>query len=502
MAQPGTPAGADQTAADDQVLVPVGRLPDTVSSSVSSSAFPPLPKIPPAPAHAGGGEAPRAEAAAADAIRRAAAAVSPGAGGSAASTSAAPGADALSSSNAPPKFDSPIEGLIELNRLTAEKQYQRAVPVGQQLVHLAEQEYGESSLEAADAYVTLGRVQLGAGLHDAAEQSYLHGIDLIRRVDGNFSERVIDPLVGLGDDYHAAGKYLNAVTAYGEARTISRRVYGLLNESQIPILERITDSFMALDKYRDADEQQLEILRLTERNYPAGSPKSLDGIYRYARWLQKYYRYDDARAEYDRALQVIRSKHGKTSPLLVEPMREEGDSYRLQGIGDNRGIAELRSALEIASQQPSPDPLATAELLRDIGDWQVAFAAGPPDLSYYRKAWQELGSVKNGAELRKQWFQRLEYVFEEPPNQEGLSNDPSAAKGYVLITFDLDSNGQTHNVEVLKSSPPGLKDEAFTRAVSRSRYRPFMLDGEFVSQQQVQLRFNYRYKQSDGDEKA
>jgi hypothetical protein len=47
-----------------------------------------------------------------------------------------------------------------------------------------------------------------------------------------------------------------------------------------------------------------------------------------------------------------------------------------------------------------------------------------------------------------------------------------------------------------------MTDEAFTRAVSRSRYRPCMLHGEFVSQQQVQLRFNYRYKQSDDDEKA
>ncbi|HEU4618074.1 MAG TPA: TonB family protein [Gammaproteobacteria bacterium] len=490
------------------------------------------------PAHAGAGEAPASQAAAADAAAEIEAQGEEGPNGSASNGTAGaasgarsaadqpegqasdraadPAADPTSASDqaadqasdqasnepAEQPITSRLEALIELGRLMDDKKFDKAVPVGEQVVRLTEKEFGQT-LETAEAYIALAQAEREARRHEQSEQDYLHGIDLIRRLDGNFSERAIDPLVGLGDNYKQAGQYLNAVTTYNEARTISRRVYGLLSERQIPILDKLADSFWNLDQYADADKQELDILRLSERNYPAGSPEYLDGIYRYAGWLRKTARYNEEREQYDRAIRLIRDEHGKESPLLVRPLRETANSFRMQRIPDERGVGALKTALEILDMQTSPDALSRAEVLRDLGDWEVAFAeSGRADTDAYIQAWRALGATQNADALRKDWFGDLENVLGEPISQRGLSDDPKAQQGYVIVQFDVDQFGQTHNVEIVKSDPPGFKDDAVARAVRRWRFRPFMVDGAIVPKDQVALRFNYRYKPGDEDKDA
>ncbi len=509
-------AGAWGQAADD----------DTFPAITSADSQPP-PAMPPAPAHAGAGKAPRAEAAAADAIEHetravedaaeprnggapspAAAAEIPigpdakaatvdaagttedaGTVGPAAAQSAGLAGDAAAGS-------SRLESLLEIRHLTDAKQYLEAVPVGQKLLAQTRKEFGDRSLETADAYVTLARVQRDAGQHDAAEKNYLQAIGLIRAVDGNFSERAIDPLIGLGDNYEAAGKYLDAVTAYNSARGVTRRVYGLLSPTQVPILDRLTASFLAMNKYKDADNQQIMILRLAQRNNPPGSPKYLEGVYRYAAWLRQSQRYDDERSEYSEAIHAIRAEHGKNSPLLIRPLREIANSFRAQTIPDNRGLQSLQAALAIAKAQPEANPLAEAEVLRDIGDWRVAFSSTNPDLSEYRQAWDLLGRVPNGNRLRQEWFSGAEVVLEQPIVFLGMgkTTDPSQTReGRVDLQFDVDKDGQTMNVSILRSDPPGFRDDAFKRIVQDQRYRPLFVDGEPARKDHVKRTFEFRY---------
>src|SRR5690606_5907832 len=100
-------------------------------------------------------------------------------------------------------------------------------------------------------------------------------------------------------------------------------------------------------------------------------------------------------------------------PLLVRPMRETANSYRVQRLPDNQGLNALRSALELLDEQAVEDPLARAEVLRDLGDWDVAFSNVEADLQPYRDAWTLLGEVENGDELRQEWFEALNTVLSE-----------------------------------------------------------------------------------------
>ncbi|HEX6997607.1 MAG TPA: TonB family protein [Gammaproteobacteria bacterium] len=402
---------------------------------------------------------------------------------------------------APDSLFSPLEAKIELERLVADERYEEAVPVGERLVELTDQEFGAVSREAAEARMALARVQSQAGRHEAAETTYLAAIDIVREVDGMFSPLAIEPLTGLGDNYQEAGQYLNAVSAYTEARTVSRRVYGLLNEGQIPIMDRLTATLQSLEQPLEADRMQLEALRIVERTHEPHSPEALAAIYKYARWLRDNGRYQEERDQYNRAIRIIRDHYGDDSVRLARPLSAIGNSFRHQRLPEGQGAESLQEALELLRASQPVDRLALAEVLRDIGDWSVAFSKVPYDGAEYKRAWQLLGEVEGGEEIRRRWFTGPEYVLREPISQRGLSNDPDALPGHVLVRFDLDETGETENVAVVESEPPGFKDEAVLRAVRRSRFRPQMVDGQIVPGRGLALRFTYRYKlDEEGDD--
>lgn len=395
-----------------------------------------------------------------------------------------------------------LETLLEVNRLSDAGRPEDAVPFLEQLIRLTEEEFGSQSIEAAEAYELAARIHREARNHQRAEEYYLRAVDLVRALNGTYTELAIRPLLGLGDNYHESGQYLNAITAYNEARTVSRRAHGLLNPGQVPILDRLTESFEALDQYVEADEQQLTILNIAERSYPEASPEHLEAIYRYALWLRDSGRYHDERMRYAQAMRLIRNTHGKNSLLLVRPLRETANSYRKQRLPDNQGISALRSALELLDEHGAADPLLRAEVLRDVGDWDVAFSKIEPDLSVYVSAWRLLGELENGDELRRQWFEELNSVFDEPISQRGLSRAPDARSGHVIVAFDVDRHGRTSDVRVVESEPPGFKDEAVVRAIRQWRFRPRIEEGVIVARDDVALRVNFRYLPDDQAEPA
>ena len=53
-------------------------------------------------------------------------------------------------------------------------------------------------------------------------------------------------------------------------------------------------------------------------------------------------------------------------------------------------------------------------------------------------------------------------------------------EGWVRVAFDVTASGTVENAEVIESEPPGVFDVAATRAVSRWRFKPRIIDGEAV----------------------
>jgi len=386
-----------------------------------------------------------------------------------------------------------FEAEIEVRRLVASEQYAEAAELGVKWIPLTEAEFGPTSLEAANAYATVAAVQSSLGDYATAEETYLHALGIYRETAGQFSEELIEPLLGLGDNYQSSGEYSNALSAYAEARTVSRRVYGLQNEGQIEMLDRLTDTYGRLDQATEAHAQQVEALQLVARNHEPSSPETLEAVYKYSLWLRKAHRYTEEREQYFRVERIIIDSYGEDSVMLVRPLRERAISFRVQGSAAPHGIGALRDALAILEAQPNSDPLMLAEVLRDIGDWDVAFGRIGTDGAEYMRSWRLLASVPNGEELREGWYSGADAVLNAPLSPRSLTNDPDAPRGRVLVRFDIDAFGRTQNVIVISSDPPGLKDEAVARHIRESRFRPNIVDGQVASTRGHALDIVFRY---------
>lgn len=374
------------------------------------------------------------------------------------------------------------------------------VAAGEQLLASNITEFGRRSLPTAEAYIGLGDAQRQAKQYDKAAESYVAAVDIYRAVDGPFTPLAIGPLTSLGDSYHEAKDDVNAVAAYSEARTVSRRAYGLHNEDQIELLDRMSRSLLDLDQLADAEEQQLEALRLVQRANPPGSDPVLEAIYKYAEWLGRRLLFQSQRDQYMRALRIIRDVHGENDVRAVKPLLGIGNTYREERNPAGMGISALEDALALLMEQPQQDPVGIAGALRDIGDWGVAFGKTGYQGMEYQRAWRLLGSAPNGEQLRREWFSGANYVLHEPISPRGLSTAPEALSGHVTVKFDIDTAGNSSNVTLVESDPPGFKDEAVLRHIRRSRFRPLVENGEVVPGRGLAIQVTFRYLPENADD--
>jgi TonB family protein len=137
---------------------------------------------------------------------------------------------------------------------------------------------------------------------------------------------------------------------------------------------------------------------------------------------------------------------------------------------------------------PEPPPLLMAEVLVEMGDWQVRYARSRIPSDYYVRAWDLLGQTENSADLRRLWFDELVQIDMPNLSKRGLTEDTNAPAGFVVVYFTVDVTGHTQAIEITDSEPPGLKDSAVLQVIRNARFRPRIVDGEIVA-----VRRGYRF---------
>jgi len=394
-----------------------------------------------------------------------------------------------------------LETQIVFLDLVEERRFEDALPYAETMVELTEAEFGSPSDELATVLTNLALIQRRLENYDESNEAFLRAIEMYRDLEGPFTADAITALVAMGANYYSTGEYFQALSIFQEARTVNRRAFGLLNPEQIEIVYNISSTLASMRRFEDAHELQQDALRLMERFHGSESLELLPYMYRYAEWLASGFQFEAARNQYLRAMELIRQLDGPESGLLVPPLRQMGNTFRRQKLAEGRGIGALRRALEVAEAQAEPDVLELARVLRDIGDWYTAFSRVGTTNEEYLRAWELLGSVENGEELRTEWFDDDDgdYVLREYPSSRGVvdSDEPGAVEGYVRIAFDIDVDGKPLNVNVIESDPPGYKDATMQRAIGRSRFRPRIVDGELAYASGLIRNFTFHYIPDD-----
>jgi len=391
-----------------------------------------------------------------------------------------------------------FEARLAIEALAEAGDFAAAAALGDLLIELVTEEFGPDSQELAEAYLLLAGAQKRNQDFTDAEDGILRAIEIFAGREGPGSPVLIDPFRELGANYNQAGDYTAAISAYGEARTIGRRNFGLLNQGQLEIIDDITAAAEQLGDIEEAQKLQLDAMTLVERIFGETSREAIDANYKYAAWLRSQRMYEDARGLYLRILRVVSRNYDDDPLMTVRALRERARSYRDEDSGDGLGISGLRDAIEVVEEMPDPPALLLAELNLEAGDWYVEFSRGGGSIGgdYYAAAWQLLGNLDNGTELRRQWFEELTVIERSPVSNRGLSSDPDAPQGYVEIRFTVDRAGRATGIEITDSFPAGLKDGAFMRQYRNARFRPRIENGQMVESRHA-LRLEFRYQPLD-----
>jgi TonB family protein len=393
-----------------------------------------------------------------------------------------------------------FETRLAIQELSESGDYAAAAALGDHLLEVAAAEFGSKSKRVAEAHLLLAEVDRGNKDYEAAEGEILDAIEVYEAVDGPLSPVLIDPYLDLGDNYDEAGDYASALSAYSEARNIGRRNFGLLNEDQLEIIDEMSEVSEKLDQVDEARALQLEAVTLVERNHGETSLEAIDADYKYALWLRKHRLYQDERRMYFEIQRII-AQHYDDDPLMsVRMLRARAASYRVENNGESIGLGGLREAVALLEKMPDPPPLLLAEVYLDIGDWNVQFSRGGTLGDDYLMAWELLGKVANGEELRRQWFSQLTVVQMSSLSSRGLTTDAEAPMGHVVVYFTVDPLGRTTDVVVTDSYPPGFKDSAVIRLIRDARFRPQLENGAFTSARRA-YRFEFRYEPEDIDDR-
>jgi len=383
-----------------------------------------------------------------------------------------------------------LETQIVIEELAESDDFAAATALGDQLLEQVREEFGDSSERLAESYSLLAKLFRDADEYEEAELHHLRALEIYESNEGPLSTSLIDPLVDLGDTYYAAGNPELALITYDDARNISRRSFGLLNQQQLGILEKMTATAIAMRDLDRAKELQFEATTVVQRFYGAGSLESLDAYFRYAAWLTARYAGGDARQVYFDIERSIKDDFNNDPLLQVRLLRTQAASLRSLRISSRPGNGIynagtepvlLNDALKLLDRLDEPDTLLRAEVLLDLGDWNVAFGRYRDIAEPYREAWDLLEELENGSELQTAWFTELAMISAAPINSRVLSPDNDAPWGRVEIQFTIEIDGRTSDIEITKSEPSGLLDQAAARQIANSHFRPRMKDGELIA---------------------
>lgn len=402
---------------------------------------------------------------------------------------------------APSHAENWLDLRTEMETLARAGDFPAAAALGDALLTEARDRFGESSEELAQSQILLGSVYALNGEPLRSEASILEAIEIYERIEETPSARLIGPYVALGETYHVTGRYERALAAYEQARDLSRRAYGLLNEGQAEILDRMAQSALAMGDFDLASDWQYENVTIAARAHGNDSQAHLDAFFRYADWLrsvgargaelQAYFDIDGVIDRYfdddpRRLIRLLRTRAAARLDILA-PRATRLDGRTGAGFSVyNRStfIAmtapfDLNRALRLLRKLDEPDPLLHAALLRDLGDWSVAFGHSRQIHRAYAAAWEMLGGVEGGEALRQEWFSDVTMVYQAPllsPIPVAGSGD--APTGRVDLSFTIDASGRARNVRVVSADPPGLVENAAIRQIASSTFRPRMIDGE------------------------
>ncbi len=369
----------------------------------------------------------------------------------------------------------------------------------------------------------------GGGLESIGESADLRAYrEAVRRAErdfGAYDPALAEQLLGLGKELQRQQRHEEAVAVFKRGVHIARINDGLYSRQQIPLLRGEISSHIALGQLSEADERQQNLYRVQIRSLGAGEQRA-QALMQQAGWQLDAYQAGLGGPGFSRlmnmwdlyrlALTDMAARDGETSPQLLEPLygmlRAQYliASYRMDSTGAGpgsesdylnrqdynrfnaykarsfeKGSAVIRAIHEIEQQQPQPDPLASARVTAQLGDWYLLHEEHDMAEEAYRQALGELVELEDAQ-------QQAAAIFGEPvalPSLDGVRPLPEsvpAEAANVLLEFSVTRRGRVVNLERVDDTEGNSgKVNRLMRQLRKTPFRPRFEGGEPVDTAKV-----------------
>ena len=345
----------------------------------------------------------------------------------------------------------------------------------------------------ARALLELGAVQADLNELDAAEGTYLQGIERLTEAHGEFAPILLDPYRALAQVYLRSSRYPEALTILQHAQHISQRNHGLFNVEQTVILDEMSEVYATAGDTRNAQEIQRQRLNIGLRRY--GEDDLLLVPFRYH--LAEYYELSrmraKAREQYQNVIEIQESHLDRNSGELLKPLRE---LVRIDILSGDSTSARRRLE-EILERGVDSSAVERARSLAVLGDWALTNGQLEIGLSRYRDADAVLAATED-PQVAEFFSSPALINFIPPPSPvDRTAGSKPYEWGTISADFEISAEGRARNVQIVAATPPGLMDARYKRRLMESYFRPRLVAGEPIATPHVRFTHQFRYFPAD-----
>lgn len=365
-------------------------------------------------------------------------------------------------------------------------------------------------------------------------------IEQIETEQERYARDLVEPLLLQGDALVGLGNLELALESYSRAVHVQRVNDGLYAPDQVSAVYREANVLKLLGLTDEASDREEYAYTVLTRSFGPLSPKLLPGLYHLADWHNRTRNIYEARDLYRRAINIIEANYADNSSLLIDPLvglartyfREAFPPFFAADSAESLNPPEFRSAppanfpganrprptrvnnysageralervVRIRSAQPDSSAAERSDAFLKLADWHLLFEKYRDAHRLYLEAQavlaedDEARSIRLLAEPTLLHFPRPTNPRPPPPQSRG-----DEKTGFVEVIVNVTARGTVNSVRAVASEPAGLMDFRVRKSIRSARYRPAMLDGNLVGQEDLKYRYEFTYFETVSEAEA
>ena len=391
---------------------------------------------------------------------------------------------------------------MEFIELYDQKLYLQSLRPAKEIVALTKEIFGENSYRLITPLNNLGSAYYMVEEYELAQEIFKECIQLIELNRNIISPELSSPLYGIALTLNQFGQYEDAIRVLDRALRINHVNNGLYNPDQIKIHDSLTESYVGVRDVEKANHHQSFQVFISKKYYGIENPQVDESLNKLAKWYKRTGQVYSEREIHRELLSRQETRLDGDIASLVETYKNLSFSHRREGMDLFQSVAPLKDAIEAIDLMESPDLNLKFEVLLDLGDTYISYGRIQSARKAYLECWMLINedqTMRKAIENRFSEPVRVRNVqipktYPLPPIGEEIGK---TIPGLISLKYDVDSNGQTMNIEVVESAPQGIIDQAAIKVINRVIYRPRYIDAEPQLTEGLNIRHEYNVRLSD-----